>query len=47
MVWNESKVFIRGYFIQHNSELKKKSQEKTQAILDEIQRKQELNFQRK
>lgn len=35
MVWNASKVFIVDYFIQHNSKLKMKSQDKTQTIFDE------------
>lgn len=38
-MWDTSKK-NRGYFVQRNTELKKKIQEKTQAILDEIERKE-------
>lgn len=36
MILSAYKIFLRSYFMQHNSELKKKKQEKTQAVLDEI-----------
>lgn len=41
MVWDTRKVFVRRQFIQHNSELKNKNQEKQQKILDVILKKEE------
>lgn len=35
-VWDESKAFVRGYFIQQNREFKKKRKQKVQVVLDEI-----------
>lgn len=37
MAWDASKTFIRSYFIENNTELKK-NQERTQTILNEIKR---------
>lgn len=37
MAWGTSKTFIRRYFIENNTELKK-NQERTHTILDEIKR---------
>lgn len=41
MVWDAGKAFMREFIIQHNTQLKKKSQEKKWAILTEIKKKQE------
>lgn len=40
-IWYASKVFMKGYFIPHNNELKRQRQQKTQVILGEIKRKEE------
>lgn len=44
MVWDETKVLIRDYVIQCNSEFKKKRQKKMQTILDEIIIREIRNF---
>lgn len=36
MVYNASKAFVKGWFVQCNQEFKKKIQEEIQVILDEI-----------
>lgn len=42
MVCDTSKAFIRNYFIQHNREVKKKNQDRTETIFDEVKRKEEF-----
>lgn len=38
MVWKTSKAFAKGYFIQSNSEFKRKRQGKIQMISHEIKK---------
>ena len=36
MVWDTSKAYMQGYFIQQNSQMKRNREQKTQNILNEI-----------
>lgn len=44
MIWDGSKAVVRGYFIQYNHKMKKKSQENMQNVLGEFKRKESTNI---